>query len=55
MNDRNARSRARVKRQSGLVQRLLVVVVLLGVPLSVLVYQAHHTGLSVGQMFEHIF
>ena len=29
--------------------------VLLGVPFLVLVYQAHHTGLSLGQMFEHIF
>ena len=28
---------------------------MLGVPLSVLLYQAHQSGLSLGQMFEHIF
>lgn len=28
---------------------------MLGVPLLVLLYQAHNSGLSLGQMFEHIF
>lgn len=32
----------------------MIVVVLVGVPLTVLIYQAHNAGLSVGQMFQHI-
>ena len=28
---------------------------MLGVPLLVLLYQAHYSGLSLGQIFEHIF
>jgi hypothetical protein len=33
---------------------VLIALVLLGVPSAVLVFQAHHTGLSVGQMLAHI-
>lgn len=33
----------------------MIAAVLLGVPLLVLSYQAHHTGLSFGQIFDHIF
>lgn len=55
MKDKNVRPKGRVQRRSGLAQRLIVGGVLLAVPFIVLVYQAHHTGLSVGQMLEHIF
>jgi hypothetical protein len=34
---------------------LMIAAVLLGVPIGVLVYQSHHTGLSIGQMVAHIF
>src|ERR1035438_1196105 len=43
------------KRRSSILPGLRIVAVMLGVPLLVLLYQAHNTGLSVGQMFEHIF
>jgi len=43
------------KKRSGWLQGALLAAVLLGVPLLVLVYQAHHTGLSVRQMLAHIF
>lgn len=34
---------------------LRILLVLLAVPLAVLLYQAHRSGLSLGQMFEHVF
>ncbi len=43
------------RRQSSLLPGLMIGAVLAGVPLLVLAYQAHRTGLSVGQVFEHIF
>ncbi len=33
----------------------MIAAVLLGIPTLVLLYQAHHTGLSVGQLLSHIF
>jgi len=33
----------------------MLAAVLLGIPLLVLVYQAHHTGLSLGEMLTHVF
>jgi len=42
------------KRRSSLLSGLMIGAVLLGVPLLVLVYQAHRSGLTVTQMFEHI-
>ena len=44
-----------MKGQSSLLPGLMIAAVLLGVPFLVLIYQARHTGLSIGQMFEHIF
>ena len=32
-----------------------ILLVILGVPLAVLFYQAHRSGLSIEQMFEHVF
>ena len=43
------------RRRSSVLPGLRIVAVMLGVPLLVLFYQAHHSGLSIGQMFEHIF
>jgi hypothetical protein len=42
-------------RRPSLLPGLAIGVVLLGVPLMVLSYQAHRTGLSVGQLFSHLF
>lgn len=44
-----------LKRRSGLLRGILLAGVLVGVPFLVLVYQARHTGLSIGQIFRHIF
>ncbi len=49
------RPRSPGKRWSSLLPGLMICSVLLGVPFLVLVYQSHRTGLSVGQMFAHIF
>ncbi|MBI5084171.1 MAG: VCBS repeat-containing protein [Acidobacteria bacterium] len=43
------------KPRSSLLRSLRIPAVLLGVPLLVLLYQANQSGLSVKQMFEHIF
>lgn len=43
------------KKRSSLLPGLRIIGVILGVPLLVLIYQANHSGLSIGQMFEHIF
>jgi hypothetical protein len=43
------------KRHSSVLPGLRIAAVMLGVPLLVLLYQAHYSGLSVGQLFEHIF
>ncbi len=50
-----SRPRSPGKRWSSLLPGLMIGAVLLGVPFLVLVYQSHRTGLSVGQMFAHIF
>ena len=55
MKNGNAKRKSPGKRRSGLLPGFMIGAVLLGVPFLVLVYQAHHTGLSIGQMFEHIF
>jgi hypothetical protein len=44
-----------VGRLPGLISGLVVAGLLVGVPVLVLVVQAHHTGLTVGQMLEHVF
>ncbi len=43
------------KRRSSVLPGLRIVAVMLGVPLLVLFYQARHSGLSLAQVFEHIF
>ena len=40
--------------RSSLLAGLRIPAVMLGVPLLVLFYQAHESGLSIGQLFEHI-
>ena len=42
-------------RRSGPLPALIIAGLLVGVPFLVLVYQARHAGLSIGQMFTHIF
>ncbi len=49
------RPKSPVKGSSGLLSGLAIGAVLLGVPLLVLLYQSHRTGLSLPQMFAHIF
>lgn len=41
--------------RSSLWRSLRIPAIMLGVPLLVLLYQANRSGLSVGQMFEHLF
>src|SRR5271157_704162 len=43
------------KRRSSVLPGVRIAAVMLGVPLLVLFYQAHHSGLSMAQVFEHIF
>jgi len=43
------------KRRSSVLPGLRILAVMLGVPLLVLFYQAHQSGLSIGEMFAHIF
>ena len=43
------------KRRSSVLPGLRIAAVMLGVPLLVLFYQAHHSGLALSQVFEHIF
>ncbi len=54
MKDRIQKPKKPVKRQSSPLRGLTILVVLVGVPILVLVYQAHNAGLSMGQMFQHI-
>ena len=42
-------------RRSAAVPGLRILLVILAVPLAVFFYQAHRSGLSVGQMFGHVF
>jgi len=55
MKNRNIRPKVPSKTRSGWLPGLMIAAVLLGVPSLVLLYQARHTGLSVGQMLAHIF
>ncbi len=43
------------KKRSSLGSGVAILAVMLGVPLVVLFFQANRSGLSLGQMFEHIF
>lgn len=43
------------QKRSSLLSSLRIPAVILGVPLLVLLYQAHQSGLSIEQMFQHIF
>ena len=52
---KKARPKSPGKRRSSVLPGLRILAVMLGVPLSVLFYQAHSSGLSLGQLFEHIF
>jgi hypothetical protein len=55
MKKTTAKSKVPVKRRSSLLPGIMLVAVLVGVPFLVLIYQTRHTGLSIGQMFQHIF
>jgi hypothetical protein len=55
MKSGKAKPKPPAKNRSSLLPGLTIGAVLVGVPFLVMVYQAHHTGLSIGQMFEHIF
>jgi hypothetical protein len=56
MTEREEKKRPRpTGRRSGPWPALIIAGLLVAVPLMVLVYQARHSGLSVGQMFAHIF
>lgn len=55
MKRQSARPKSPRRTRSSLLAGLKIPAVILGVPLLVLFYQAHQSGLSVGQMFEHIF
>ncbi|HNY39697.1 MAG TPA: VCBS repeat-containing protein [Bryobacteraceae bacterium] len=55
MEQKTARPKSPTKRHSALLTGLTISAVLFGVPLLVLFYQAHRSGLSMGQVFEHIF
>jgi hypothetical protein len=49
------RPKAPPRKRSSLLKGLRIPAVMLGVPLAVLFYQAHQSGLSISQMFQHIF
>src|SRR5689334_1757818 len=51
---KKGRSKSPGKRRSSVLPGLRIAAVMLGVPLAVLFYQAHYSGLSVGQMLEHV-
>ncbi len=55
MKKQVSRPRSPGKRRSTVLPGVSILAVMLGVPLLVLIYQAHESGLSMGQMFEHIF
>ena len=54
---KDEKGQAEITREKTLVRvpGLRIVAVMLGVPLLVLFYQAHHSGLSLPKVFEHIF
>lgn len=54
-NNRKARPTSPRPKRSTLLPGLGILLVILGVPLAVLVYQAHRSGLSAGQMFDQLF
>ena len=43
------------RKRSSPVAGLRILAVMIGVPLAVLLYQAHNSGLSMGDLFAHIF
>lgn len=49
------RPRTPTGRRASWLPGVRILLVILGVPLAVLFYQAHRSGLSIGQMFEHVF
>ena len=51
---KKARPKSPRRTRSSLLAGLRIPAVMLGVPLLVLFYQAHESGLSIGQLFEHI-
>ena len=55
MKKQVARPKSPGKRRSSVLPGLRILAVMLGVPLAVLLYQAHNSGLSLEQLFEHIF
>ncbi|RPJ56801.1 MAG: VCBS repeat-containing protein [Acidobacteria bacterium] len=55
MKKETVRPKSPKGRRSALLPGLVIAAVLVGVPLLVLFYQSYRSGLSVGQMFEHIF
>ena len=55
MEKRAARPKSPRITRSSLLAGLRIPAVMLGVPLLVLFYQAHQSGLPIEQMFEHIF
>jgi hypothetical protein len=55
MKKEGSRPKSPGQKRSMLPPGLKIPLILLGVPLLVLLYQAHQSGASVGQMFEHLF
>ncbi len=55
MNKEVSRPKSPPGKRTSLLAKLRIPAVILGVPLAVLFYQAHQSGLSIGQVFEHIF
>lgn len=55
MKREGSRPKSPRNKRSLLPPGLKIPAILLGVPLAVLLYQAHQSGASLGQMFEHIF
>jgi hypothetical protein len=55
MTKKTDRPRSPRGRRSSLLPGLAIAAVLIGVPLLVLFYQSYKSGLSIGQMFEHVF
>jgi hypothetical protein len=55
VDKRAARPKSPRRTRSSLLAGLTIPAVILGVPLLVLFFQAHQSGLSIDQMFEHIF
>lgn len=53
--EEKSRPRTPTGKRASFLPGLRILVVILGVPLAVLIYQAHRSGLSVAQMVEHVF